>query len=145
MNFSSNTANFGKSRDLVLAVMCAFCGSSFNFKTSFLIVLAAASDSRQRFIARDQSDLLFDHISHVVTSGFFLSETILKIKHNFRENFSCLIWEQLYEGKIQDRVTDVQFVESNNSKVSMLILNFLWRSWLLSDMIFAGEYRSSYL
>ena len=104
--------------------MFAFCCSSFNFNTSFLIVLAAASDSRTRFIARDQSDLLFDHISHVVTSGFFLSETTLKIKYNFRNNLSCLIWEQLYEGKIQDRGTDVQSVESNNSKVSMLITNF---------------------
>ena len=51
----------------------------------------AVSDLRQRFIARDQPDLPFDLISHVVTSVCYLLGTILKIKYKFWENLSCLI------------------------------------------------------
>ena len=42
-------------------------------------------------MARDQSDLLFDHISHVVKSVCYLLGTILKIKYKLWENLSCLI------------------------------------------------------
>ena len=72
------SANLGKSRDRVLAFMFA--------------------DLRQRLIARDQSDLPFDHIDHVVISVCYLMGTIWKIKYVkavLRGNLSCLIREQL--------------------------------------------------
>ena len=47
----------------------------------------AVSDLRQRFIDRNQSDLRFDHISHVVTSVCYLLGTIFQIKSEVLREF----------------------------------------------------------
>ena len=60
-------------------VTFAVCDSSFQLQDAVL----AVSDLWQRVIARDQSDLQFGHISHVVTSVCYLLVTILNIKDKF--------------------------------------------------------------
>ena len=96
-------------------------------------------DTMRLFIARDQSDLPFDHISHVVISVSYLLRAILKIKRIWKnlgefeinrisEHLSCLIWEQLQQWKIQDG-------SANNTFPLKIIAPFRWP--------FAGEFWSS--
>ena len=65
-----------------------FGGLSFNIKTSFLWLVIYGS---VLIIARNQSDLPFDHISHVFFYVCYLLGKMLKIKYKFWENLSCLI------------------------------------------------------
>ena len=92
--------------------------------------LFTTRDTMRLFKARDQSDLPFDHISHVVISVCYLLRTILKIKRIWKnprefeinrisENLSCLIWEQLQQWKIQDG-------SANNTFPLKIIAPFRW-------------------
>ena len=77
----------------ILSLPIHICSLGFNFWLQDTVLVV--TDWWQHFIARDQSDLLFNHISHVsvVTSVCYLLRTILKIhvKYKFREKLSFLI------------------------------------------------------
>ena len=96
--------------------MFAFCGSSFNFNTSFLIVLAAVSDSRTRFIARDQSDLVTISVMLLPLVSFYR-------KQLWRSNIILgIIWAVWFESSWSNEKSKMaapiySFVKSNNSKV----------------------------
>ena len=118
------TGNLRKSCDFVLAIVFSVCGSSFNFTTLHIHILVV-SDLWQNFIARDQSDLLFDHISHVVASVCYLLGTIFKIRYKFRENLSYLIGEQSRYEKSKMMAPMCCLSNPTTVKFFMLIINFL--------------------